>query len=786
MLKSYLKITFRNLRKDKGYAFINLVGLSVGIGVCLIIFIFLQFHLGFDSFNEKADHIYRVTSIEKGPAGDVQRSGNMEGALAQTLVNEIPEVKSAVRATPYSKTLVTVGNESFYDEGIIRSDPSLFEIFTFPFLQGDPQTALSNKKDVVLTKAAAQKYFRDQNPMGQEIVFNERNRYTVTGIVETPPAQSHINFSMVVNMPDSLGGRSVMDWNWLRSFYTYVLLDENASSTAVEDKIPGTLKGKTSLENAEFYLQPLTDIHLKSGLKWEFLPERIFSINYIYLFSIVGIFILLIACVNYINLSTARATTRLKEVGVRKAAGAQRGNLFWQFSGEILLLTFASAILSLGIVELLLPFVNDLMELQLYSSVIWTPLFLGGFVVAVFLIGMISGIYPALVLSSFKPADIFRGTRKTLTSEGLRKGLVVFQFSISMILIISTLIIDRQLAYFQDKNLGLNTEQVLNISLESTGAQQIGTAFLEQLSNHSNIQAVSASGDLPGEGGSTYYLYPFEDKEIPMPTRYMSIGPQFIETMEMELIAGRNFKESDSGSEETLAIVNEVVVEKMGWSPEDAINQQFDQFVIIGVVKDFHFESFEEEIRPAAMVPLGDENPQYISARLNASNISGTMEWMQNEWEAIAGSSPLQYAFMDDTFENLYRSEQRLGTLFTVFAIITIVIACLGLFGLMTFIASKRTQEIGIRKVLGASIANIVLLLSKDFVKLVILGFAIAIPISWYAMNQWLADFAYKIEIGPGIFALAGGAALVIALLTVSWQSIKAAIANPVDSLRSE
>jgi putative ABC transport system permease protein len=355
-----------------------------------------------------------------------------------------------------------------------------------------------------------------------------------------------------------------------------------------------------------------------------------------------------------------------------------------------------------------------------------------------------------------------------------------------MILIISTLIIDRQLSYFQDKNLGLNTEQILNISLESTGARQIGTAFLEKLPGHSNIRSVAASGDLPGKSGSNLYLYPFEDKEVPMPTRYMSIDPHFIETMEMELIAGRNFKKSDTESEKTPAIVNEVVLKEMGWSPEDAINQQLDRFVIIGVVKDFHYESFEQEIRPAAMVPLGDENPQYISARLNASNISETMDWVQQEWKAMAGSYPLQYAFMDDTFENLYRSEQRLGILFTVFAIITIVIACLGLFGLMTFIASKRTQEIGIRKVLGASITNIVLLLSKDFVKLVILGFAIAVPISWYAMNQWLADFAYRIEIGPGIFALAGASALVIALFTVSWQSIKAAVANPVESLRSE
>ncbi|MEP4926055.1 MAG: ABC transporter permease, partial [Balneola sp.] len=511
MFRNYFKIAFRNFKKDKSYALINLTGLSVGIGVCLIIFIFLQFHIGFDLFNEKATNIYRVTTVGQGPNGELQHSGNMEGALAQTLVDEIPEIEAAVRATRYGKALVSIGNENFYDDGVLRSDPSLFDIFTFPFSQGNSKSALSNKTDIVLTEATAQKYFKNQNPIGQEIVLNENNRYTVTGIVENPPAQSHINFSMIVNMPDSLSGRSVMDWNWLRSFYTYVLLDEQASPNIVEAKIPGILEGKMFLGDSEFYLQPLKDIHLKSELGWELLPERIFNINYIYLFSIVGIFILLIACVNYVNLATARATTRLKEVGVRKSAGAQQGNLFRQFTGEILILTFISAVFSLGFVELMLPYVNNLMELQLSSSVIWSPLFLGGFIIAVFLIGMISGIYPAFVLSSFKPADIFKGNGKVVSSEGLRKGLVVFQFSISMILIISTLIIDRQLAYFQDKNLGLNTEQVLNISLESSATRKMGSAFLENLSKSSNIHSISASDGPPGESGSNLYLYPFED-----------------------------------------------------------------------------------------------------------------------------------------------------------------------------------------------------------------------------------------------------------------------------------
>jgi putative ABC transport system permease protein len=786
MFRNYIKIALRNLKKDKGYTLINLIGLSMGIGVCLIIFIFLQFHLSFDSFNKKAANIYRVTTSEQGPDGDFRSTGSMEGALAQTLLDEIPEVRASVRASRYGKTLITIGNENFYEENILRTDPSLFDIFTFPFSQGDPKTALSDKSNIVLTKSVAQKYFREQNPIGQEIVFNERNRYIVTGIVEDPPAQSHINFSMVINIPDSLSGRSIMDWNWLRSFHTYVLLDEQASPNDVEAKIPSILEGKMALGNAEFHLQSLTDIHLKSDLGWELFPERIFSINYIYLFSIVGIFILLIACINYVNLATARATTRLKEVGVRKAAGAQQGNLFWQFTGEILLLTFTSAVFSLGLVELLLPYVNKLMDLQLSSIVIWSPLFITGFISFIFLIGIISGTYPAFILSSFKPAEIFKGNGKLLTSEGLRKGLVVFQFSVSMILIISTIIIDQQLTYFQDKNLGLNTEQVLNISLESTKTRELGNVFLEKLANHSNIESVSASGDLPGNSGTTLYLYPFEDQELPMPARYMSIDPQFIKTMEMELIAGTNLTIPNTKSEQISVIVNETVVKEMGWKPDEAINQRLDRFVIIGVVKDFHFESLEQEIRPAVMAPLGDANPDYISARLSPSNISETMDWIRKEWDTVADSYPLQFTFMDDTFESLYRSEERLGILFTVFCIITIIIACLGLFGLMAFMATKRTKEIGIRKVLGASIVDIVTLLSKDFIKLVVLGFVIAIPIAWYATNQWLADFAYRIEVSVDIFAFTGISAILISFFTISWQAIKSALSNPVESLKSE
>lgn len=786
MLKNYLKIALRNLKKDKIYTLINLSGLSIGIGVCLIIFIFLQFHIQFDLFNDKADQIYRVTTLDSGPNGDERRSANMEGALAQTLIDEIPEVEASVRMLGVGKTLITVNNENFYEDKILRSDQAIFDIFTFPFRQGNPETALSNKSSIVLTKDAAKKYFREQNPLGQEIIFNERSSYTVTGVVENPPLQSHIDFSMVINIPDSISGRSVMDWNWLRSFYTYILIDEDASSTDVSSKIPSVLEGKMSLGDTEFNLQPLKDIHLKSEIDWELQPEGIFSINYIYLFSIIGILILSIACVNYVNLATARATTRLKEVGVRKAVGAQKVNLLRQFSIEILLLTFLSALISLVLVELMLPYVNELMNLNLSSSSIWSPYFIVCFTLFISVVGLISGIYPAFILSSLKAVDILKGKGKMLSGEGLRKGLVVFQFSISMILIISTVIINKQLTYIQEKNLGLNTDQVLNISFESTKTKEIGTTFLGRLKSYSNIHSVSGSNDLPGISGSNYYLYPFEDKEQPMVARYYNIDASFLETFEIKIIAGRNFNELDAKLEEIPVIVNETTVKQMGWAPDEAINQKIDRYHVIGVVKDFHYESFEQEIRPIVMAPLGNRNPRFISARIGPSDVSATMDWVREEWGEIAKSYPLEYSFLDNTFDNLYRSQQRLGTLFTIFAIITIIIACLGLFGLMAFMAAKRTKEIGVRKVLGATIIDIMALLSKDFTKLVLIGFVIAAPISWYAMSKWLQNFAYSTNIGIGAFAISVFLAVSISLIAVGGRAFKAANVNPVESLKSE
>lgn len=785
MLKNYLKIAYRNLKKDKGYTFINLSGLSLGIGICLIIAIFIQFHLGFDQFHTNSENIYRV--VKQDIQSD-QNRGNMQGPLAQALVDDIPEIKSAVRFRSETEKLVTIDNEIFYQDGLLMTDPQMFEVFDFDVLRGNKDRLLEDENSIVLSQQTAEKFFGSANPIGQEVILDEVNNYTVTGIIQNPPAQSHIEYSMIIRIPEQMHGTNIMEWNRLSAFYTYVLLEENRDTATVVAKIPSVLEGKLSeetLARTNYFFQPLEDIHLRSDLGWELFSDRIFSINYLYLFGIVGAFILLIAAVNYINLATARASRRLKEVGIRKTAGADRWDLFWQFTGEILMLTFVAAGLSLGITELLLPGVNNLMGLELSTGSIWTPLFLCVFLGIIFLIGFTSGIYPALVLSSFNPSDIFKPSRNILTGGGLRKGLVVAQFAISMTLIMSTLIIHQQLDYFQSKNLGLDPDQVVNIELKADGAQKIAGLFANELAQIPGIESYTISNGIPGVGGIRVYLFLNETDQEPTPIHFNSADPGFLETMDMELVAGRNFHESDAQKEENFILANQALIKKMGWTDNEAIGKRISNYTVLGVIRDFHFESFQNEISPAVIGPIGTE-ANYVSARLSSQDITATMSQIEENWRNVAGAYPFQYSFMDQTFDDLYRAEQRLGTLFTSFALITIFIACMGLFGLVAFIASKRTKEIGIRKVLGASVVNLVALLSKDFVLLVVLGFLLAIPVAWYAMNRWLTDFAYKIDLGLEIFAWAGITAILIALLTVSWQSIKAAMANPVDSLRSE
>ncbi len=776
------------MNRNKGYTFINIAGLGLAISICLLIFIFLEYHFEFDHFNKHADRVYRIAVKEK-IGNKTVRNGNMQGPLAKALTGELPEVQAAVRIHRMGSVLINIENKAFYENDILLTDPSFFRVLGFSLIQGKGGAALENKNNIVITKSAAQKYFSGQDPLGKQILINENKHYTVTGIVKDPPEQSHLHYSMLVNIPDSLFGVNVNQWNNLSAFYTYLLLQKGAEPEEVLNKIPSVVKGKIAdklLKKSEFYLQPLTDIHLKSDLNWELFPQRVFNIHYIYLFALIGLFILLIACINYVNLSTARATTRLKEVGVRKTSGAQKNNLFWQFTGESLLLVFLAAVLSIVLLEILFPFINNLMEINLSLVYIKTPLFLTGFFLFIILIGTLSGIYPSIVLSSFSPSEVLKGKSPAISKGKLRKGLVILQFAVSMMLIIATLVIHSQLIYFRNINLGLNPAQVLNISLESPGAKQTGKAFINKLSSNSNILSVCASSTVPEKPGIAIYLHPRGANEESVLTYFIDTDQNFLKTFGINLISGRGINKEDLNRDENIAIVNKALVNEMGWSAEEAINKKYDRFKIIGVIENFHFKDFREKITPAILSPLGDKLPNYISAKLNSSNISGTMDWIRKQWKQTAVNYPFQFSFLDQTFESLYRSEIRLSTLFTTFSLIAIWISCSGLFGLMAFITSKRSKEIGLRKVLGADITNILRLLTVDFIKLVMTGFLIAAPVAWFAMNKWLQNFAYRTEINLWVFVIAGVIAFLFVIIAVGFQAVKTAISNPVEALRNE
>ena len=788
MIRNYLKIAFRNLFKNKGYSIINIAGLSLGFAVCFLIIIFLEYHLDFDKHNKNFDQIYRV-AIKQNLADETIRNGNMQGPLASALVNEIPGVKSAVRLRNRGKTLVQIGNKSFYNDEILYTDPSFFRIFSYPIIRGNTDNILNHNNDIVLTKETADKYFPNENPIGKQITLNENEVYTVSGIINYPPQQSHISFSMLINTPKKLYGLNVNEWNKISGFYTYILLNKKVKPESILSQIPVVLKGKLAdkqLQKSEFYLQPLKDIHLKSDLNWELFPGRIFDIRYVYIFALIGAFILLIACINYINLATARATTRLKEVGVRKVSGAKSKNLFWQFTGESILLTVFAAIISVCLAEILLPLINSLMDLDLSSNLIRTPWFIALFFIAILFIGTLSGIYPSLILSSFKPSDVFKGKAVVLSKGKMRKGLVILQFAISMILIICTFIIYRQLNFFQNLNLGLNPAQVLNISLETKGEQHAAVSFVNRLKANSNIVNICQSTSIPEKGGVALYLSP-NGKDAPVfPVNYNQVDNNYLKTLGIKLLSGREIRIEDANREDNIALINEAGIKKMGWTVKEAIGKKFDRFKIIGVVNNFHFKSFENKISPAIMVPIGNNLPEFISVRLPSNGISATMETIKEEWKRSVGDYPFSYSFLDDTFESLYRSEMRLGNLFVVFSVVAISIACLGLLGLMAFITSSRTKEIGIRKVLGASFISLVKLLARDFIRLVMIGFLLSVPVTWIVMNKWLDNFAYRTEINLWIYLISGVFTFLLAFITVSTLAIRAAKANPVESLKYE
>ena len=812
MFKNYLKIALRNLRKHKAYSFINIAGLAIGIGCCALIMLYVQDELSFDRFHKNADRIYRV-ALSAAVSGTPINAATSSAPMAAALLAEYPEVRGTTRFWDIGRVLIGHENNRFYEDGFLFADSSVFQVFTFPLLSGDPQTALVQPNSVVLTEKMAHKYFGNENPLGQFLRYDNRVDYKITGVLKDIPRQSHLQFDFLASLVTQPRSQSPV---WIsNSYYTYVLLQENYAPQQLEAKFPALVKkyvapqiqqaiGK-SFEEAiaagakyDFYLQPLPSIYLHSTAQNDLAVTS--DIKYVYILTAIAVFILLIAAINFMNLATARSSNRAKEVGLRKVLGSERRQLIKQFLGESILLSLLALLIAIFLIEMLLPVFNNLAGKALSLRFSGNLVFISGLVGIALMIGAVAGIYPAFVLSAFQPAAVLKGSLSRLggtKSPWLRSTLVVLQFTISIVLLVGTGVAFQQLQYMKNKRLGFAKEQVVVLPIETRAGQQKYESFRQELLRNPNVVAVGATSSVPGRvDNDTVYRPEGVSNEVIYSLKVMRVSEDFLPALQIDMVAGRGFSREFVSDTSDAFVINEAAAHYMGMTPEAAVgkrltevaagaNNEDDQRTIIGVVKDFHYESMHQEIKPLAM-SISPSDYQYITVRVRPENIAATLATLQEKWQAFEPGYPPRYFFLDADFGRLFAAEARQSQIFGHFTVLAIGIACLGLFGLASFIAEQRTKEIGVRKVLGASVQQIIVLLSKDFTKLVVIAFLLAAPVAYFVMNKWLQDFAYRTPLNPTVFVLAGVLALMIAWLTVSYQAIKAALLNPVEALRYE
>jgi putative ABC transport system permease protein len=807
MLKNNLVIAWRNIKRHKSYSFINISGLAIGMAICVLILMFVNDELNYDAFNEKADRIYRVAgSFFYGGRGfDIAVA---PAPMAQALIDEFPEVDNAVRFRQSGKYIFRYGDNAFRETRISYVDPSFFDIFSIPLLKGNPDTALSDPNMLILSRKTAQKYFGDEDPIGKALRLNDRTDYMVTGVFEEIPDSSHFHFDVLVSMT-SLDESKTNFW-LSNNFQTYILLHKGAYPELLEAKFPDLLAkymgpqveaamGK-SIEKlveenelkVEFFLQPLRDIHLHSDLIAEMEPTS--DIKYVYIFTAVALFILIIAAINYTNLSTARSAGRAREVGMRKVLGSVRFQLIRQFLTESMMSCLVSLVLALGLVRLAIPFFNSLSGKVLSMTDLGNPIMAGVLVSITIIVGIFAGSYSAFFISAFQPVNVLKGQLKSGFKSGwLRNGLVVFQFAASIVLIIGTLVVYNQLHYIQNKKLGYDKEQVVILNNTYLLGDQ-AEAFKNQMLAYPQIVNASISGYLPVPSNSNISAVLPEGEINSQKATSMQnwiVDYDYITTLGMKIVKGRDFSREFS-SDTRAAIINQAAAKQFDWAQPVGkriganISDQGDVDLceVIGVVEDFHFETLKETIAPLVMF-LGENNDN-ISFRVETEDISGTISLLQKEWKRFLPNQPFEYSFLDERFANMYQTEQRIGQIFGVFAGFAIFIGCLGLFGLAAFMAEQRTKEIGIRKVLGATSPNIIRLMTREFVILIVVANIIAWPVAFWVMKGWLEDFSYRVSMSIWVFVEVGSLTLMIALLTVGYQAVKAAIANPADSIRYE
>jgi len=800
MFKNYLLIAARNLRKNLAYSFINIFGLAVGMACCGVILLYIQKELSYDRYHPDHAQLHRV-AIWKDATGNKQGQASVSYELANVLRKEYPEVLTAARLYRTTQTpVVKIDDRQFPEERFYFADSTIFSVFSLPLLKGEAATALTQPNSIVISRALAEKYFRSLDVLGKVVAVNLNNRdvdFKITGVLANAPENTHFKYEALAsfqNVDQATSFTDILKSWFFYGFWTYVKLPADYPAAAFEAKLSQVVKKyfPPTRQNSQLFLQPVQDIHLASHFDNEIEGNN--NIIYIYIFAAIALLVLVIACINFMNLTTARSLQRAKEVGMRKVLGAYRLQLVKQFLAEAMLVSGVAVVLGMGLTELFLTIFNNLSTIQLHLNLFGNGLWVLGFMAFGLFVGLLSGIYPAFFLAAFQPSKTLKGTFARTAGAGLRKGLVVFQMAVTVVLLVAIATISQQLQFIRDKNLGFQKEQMLLIKSAGTKLATSPSSFetfKAQLVQTPNVRGVTRLSAPLGKGfpiRSIFFKEIVESEKVALP--FIFTGHDFATVYNLEMVAGRDFSKTFSTDTNFVYLVNEAAVKQYDLNPvigrviaSGDRNPQRGQ--IVGVVKDFHFAPLHQKIEPLVIGLFNGPIP-YVSVKLSSTNLSQTIGQIEKLWAQIEPDRPMEFSFLDDQLDQAYRFESQLGKIVGYFAALAIFIACLGLFGMASFAAEQRTKEIGIRKVLGASVPGVIALLSRDFTKLVLFGFLLAAPLAYLAMNRWLDDFAYRISLGPGVFLFAGLAAFMIALLTVSYQSIKAALTNPVEALRYE
>ncbi len=806
MFKNHLLITIRNLTRQKGFAIINIGGLAIGMAAFVLISLFVQNELSYDQHQEYGDQLYRIL-LDADVMGQTILTAATPTPLGETMVAEIPGVEVATRVDDLSRQLVQYEDRQFYEDQMFLVDSTVFDVFSYEFVKGDPVAALTRPNTMVISEETAERYFGEQNALGKTITVDTRTEYEITGVFRPVGGQSHFRPQLLASMVTS---DRATDGVWLNNtLFTYVRLSEVADPATVEAGLPAIVQKYVGPAIAQALGGSYEDA-LEAGLKYDFRLEKVTDIylystaldqidvtgdvRYVYILGAIAAFLLLIACINFVNLSTARATGRAREVGLRKVLGSGRAQLIWQFMGESTILVAIAMILSVGIAATVLPWFNGVAGTDLEVGP-WLYTMLAAVAVVT---GVLAGFYPALVLSKFRPVTVLKGTFSRSSSGSLlRSSLVVFQFGISIILIVGTGVVYKQLNYLHNRDLGFQKDQVVVLPVETAAFADKFDAFRQELLGHAGVVEAATANMLPGPG-RTHQNTVFRPEGAGQDEIFLSalgeVSPEYVQTLGLTMVAGRNFSrefETDDGG----FLISETAAKKSGWTPEESVGKRLVELrgndddsdrvgTILGVFQDAHFNSLRETIKPRILGMR--QRARYLPVRIQPEQTTEVLAFLEEKWTSFEPGYPFRYFFVDQDFARFYEQEERLVQIMGYFTLLAILISCLGLFGLSSFVTAQRTKEIGVRKVLGASVGNVVLLLSKEFTRLVLIAAVIAFPISYLVMSAWLEDFAYATEIGWAVFAATAFIILIIAWSTVSWQSVRAAISDPVRSLRYE